>query len=174
MTGAGEEASSLDPRNHPASASATGRASTILAFDFGERYIGVAVGERGTGLANPLTYIEGEANAVRFARIEALIAEWQPGSLVLGLPLSMDGEEHELTRRVRRFARQLEGRFALPVTLVDERLSSAAAEDMLRDMGRGGREHKNDSHALAAQIILQAYLDEQRRALPGAAERGET
>ncbi len=174
MTGAGEEASSLDLRKRPSSAQANGRASTILAFDFGERYIGVAVGERGTGLANPLTFIEGAANAARFAGIEALIAEWQPGCLVLGLPLSMDGEEHDLTRRVRRFARQLEGRFALPVILVDERLSSAAAEDMLRDMGRGGREHKNDTHALAAQIILQAYLDEQRVAPPGDSQQGGT
>ena len=77
------------------------------------------------------------------------------------------------TRRVQRFARQLEGRFDLPVVLVDERLSSAAAEDLLREMGRGGREHKNDSHALAAQIILQAWLDEQRAAAPGAAGQGD-
>lgn len=174
MTGAGDRAPFQGQRSTASSNRVNGSASTILAFDFGERYIGVAVGERGTGLANPLTYIEGAANAVRFARIEELIAEWQPGTLVLGLPLSMDGEEHELTRRVRRFARQLEGRFDLPVILVDERLSSAAAEDMLRDMGRGGHEHKNDSHALAAQIILQAWLDEQRTATPGAADKGGT
>ena len=75
----------------------------------------------------------------------------------------MDGSEHEQTRRARRFARQLEGRFAMAVVLVDERLSSAAAEESLRSMGRGGRAHKHDSHALAAQIILQGYLDERAR-----------
>ena len=135
----------------------------MLAFDFGEKYIGVAVGDRETGLAHPLALIEGEANALRFGRIEALIAEWRPGILAVGLPLSMDGSEHEQTRRARRFARQLEGRFAMAVVLVDERLSSAAAEESLRSMGRGGRAHKHDSHALAAQIILQGYLDERAR-----------
>jgi len=138
-------------------------APAILAFDFGEKYIGVAVGDRETGLAHPLTLIEGEANALRFGAIEALIAEWRPGSFAVGLPLSMDGSEHDQTRRARKFARQLEGRFGLAVALVDERLSSAAAEESLRNMGRGGRAHKHDSHALAAQIILQGYLDEQAR-----------
>ncbi len=137
--------------------------SAILAFDFGEKYIGVAVGDRETGLAHPLDLIEGEANALRFGRIEALISEWRPGSLAVGLPLSMDGSEHGQTRRARRFARQPEGRFAMPVVLVDERLSSAAAEESLRNMGRGGRASKHASHALAAQIILQGYLDEQAR-----------
>jgi putative Holliday junction resolvase len=138
----------------------------VLAFDFGVKYIGVAVGDSETGIANPLEIIASEDNATRFGRIEGLIAEWSPGSLVVGLPLAMDGSEHDLTRRARRFANQLEGRFRLPVALVDERLSSAVAEDALRDMGRGGRAHKHDSHALAAQIILQAWLDGQRRLQP--------
>lgn len=143
----------------------------ILAFDFGEKYIGVAVGDRETGLAHPLDLIEGEANALRFGRIEALIAEWRPGSLAVGLPLSMDGSEHDQTRRARKFARQLEGRFGMAVVLVDERLSSVAAEESLRNMGRGGRANKHHSHALAAQIILQGYLDEQAR--QGRDETGE-
>lgn len=138
----------------------------MLAFDFGMKYIGVAVGDSETGVASPLQMIAGEDNATRFGRIEGLIAEWHPGSLVVGLPLSMDGTEHDLTRRARRFARQLEGRFRLPVSLVDERLSSAVAGDALHDMGRGGRTHKHVSHALAAQVILQAWLDEQRRPQP--------
>jgi len=132
--------------------------SALLAFDFGEKHIGIAVGDTGTGLAHALEHIAAEANAERFARIEALIAEWRPARLVVGLPLSMDGTEHDMTRRARRFARQLEGRFGLPVDFADERLSSAAAEDLLRERGRGGREHKHESHALAAQIILQDYL----------------
>lgn len=138
----------------------------VLAFDFGVKYIGVAVGDSETGIAHPLEMIAGEDNATRFGRIEGLIAEWNPGSLVVGLPLAMDGAEHDLTRRARRFAHQLEGRFRMPVTLVDERLSSAAAEESLRNMGRGGRAHKHDSHALAAQIILQAWLDDRRRTQP--------
>lgn len=140
----------------------TPRACAVLAFDFGERYIGVAIGDTDTGLANPLAMIDAEANAERFARIDAIIREWRPALLVVGLPLTLAGAEHDMTRRARRFARQLEGRFSLPVEFADERLSSVEAEAVLRSRGRGGRQHKNASHALAAQIILQDYLDEHR------------
>lgn len=150
----------------PAAAAVTPSASAILAFDFGERYIGVAIGDSDTGLANPLAMIDAEANAERFARIDALIREWRPALLVVGLPLALDGAEHDMTRRARRFARQLEGRFSLPVEFADERLSSVEAEAVLRSRGRGSRQHKHDSHALAAQIILQDYLDEHRGATP--------
>lgn len=143
------------PTSLPVSPSATG----VLGFDFGERYIGVAVGDTGTGLAHPLELIDAEANEVRFARIAALIEEWSPARLVVGLPLDLEGEEGDMTRRARRFARQLEGRFRLPVVFCDERLSSAEAEAQLRERGRGGREFKHESHALAAQIILQAWLE---------------
>ena len=146
----------------------TPRAPGVLAFDFGERYIGEAAGATETGMAHALEFIDAEANAERFARIAALIAEWQPARLVVGLPLGLEGEEHDMSRRARRFARQLEGRFGLPVLLIDERLSSVEAEASLRERGRGGRAHKHESHALAAQIILQAWLDanatERRRA----------
>lgn len=135
--------------------------STVLAIDFGTRTLGVAVGDTETRIAHPLGLIEGEANALRFAGLAALLAEWQPARLVVGLPLAMDGSEHDLTRRARRFARQLEARYALPVALADERLSSASAEAMLRDAGRGARKHKHESHALAACVFLQAWLDEQ-------------
>jgi putative Holliday junction resolvase len=133
---------------------------TILAFDFGERYLGVAVGDTVTRIAHPLETIDAEARAARFAAIAKLVTEWQPVRLVVGLPLSLDGEEHELTRRARRFARQLEGRFSLPVALADERLSSADAAARLREAGRGGRRDKDLVHPVAAQIILQAHLDE--------------
>jgi len=133
---------------------------TVLAFDFGEKFTGVAVGEFSVGMAHPLVLITAESNAARMHQIAALVAEWTPGFMVVGLPLSMDGAEHELTRRCRRFARQLESRFRLPVSLVDERLSSAAAEEALRTAGKGGRRHKLHAHQVSAQIILQSYLDE--------------
>jgi putative Holliday junction resolvase len=133
---------------------------TVLAFDFGEKYTGVAVGESSVGMAHPLALITGESSAARMHEIAALVAEWKPGSLVVGLPLSMDGTEHKMTRRCRRFARQLESRFRLPVRLVDERLSSAAAEEALRALGKGGRRHKLHAHQLSAQIILQDYFDD--------------
>lgn len=138
----------------------------LLAFDFGLRRIGVAVGDWETRLAHPLEYIDGEANAVRFARIAQLIAEWRPVQLVVGLPLSLDGEEHELTRRARRFAHQLEGRHALPVALVDERLTSFAADLRLREAGVKGSQRKGLDDSVAAQQILQDYFDQSQRAHP--------
>ena len=136
---------------------------TILAFDFGARWIGVAVGDTETRLASPLGMFEAESRSSRIAEVEALVREWRPERLIVGLPLAMDGGEREMTRRARRFARQIESRFRLPVELADERLSSAAAQATLSETGRGGRKHKHLAHALAARIILQSYLDESPR-----------
>lgn len=135
------------------------RGQTLFAFDFGTRFVGIAVGDTETLTAHPLDMIDAEANALRFARIEALVREWRPARLVVGLPLSLEGAESDMTRRARRFARQLQARFGLPVDMTDERLSSVSAEEMLTSAGRGGRTHKHASHALAAQIILQDYLN---------------
>jgi putative Holliday junction resolvase len=134
---------------------------TIVAFDFGIRRIGVAVGESMIGLAHPLTEISGEESGPRFAAIAAVIDEWKPQHLVVGLPLAADGSEHDLTRRAQRFARQLEGRFGLPVSLVDERYTSVEAESGLRETGarRALREKRIDS--AAAQLILQQFFHDQ-------------
>ena len=136
---------------------------TLLAFDFGTRWIGVAVGDTETRIANPLGMFQATSGERRVAEIDALVREWRPGRLIVGLPLATDGTEHDMTRRARRFARQLEARFRLPVVLADERLSSASARETLREDGRGGREHKHETHALAASVILQSYLDESSR-----------
>ena len=133
---------------------------TLLAFDFGTRFIGIAVGDTETRCAHPLDLIDAEDNATRFARIGTLIAEWSPARLVVGLPQSLDGTDTDMTRRAHRFARQLEARFKLRVEMADERLSSASAQELLSSRGRGGRGEKHESHALAAQIILQGFLDE--------------
>jgi len=133
--------------------------ATLMGFDFGLARIGVAVGETESGLAQPLSVIRGEANAQRFGEITKLIAEWTPKRLVVGLPCALDGTETEMTARCRRFANQLNGRFGLPVSLVDERLTSAEAESMLRELNMGWRERKQHLDALAAQRILQSFLD---------------
>lgn len=130
----------------------------VLAFDFGEKRIGVAVGEWETQTAHPLETIAGEVNAPRFARIGELIGEWRPVELVVGLPMTLEGEEHDMTRRCRRFANQLNGRFGLPVKLVDERLTSVEAESRLREAGRSVRDNKAALDSLAAQEILQDYF----------------
>jgi putative Holliday junction resolvase len=133
--------------------------ATLLAFDFGVRRIGVALGTTRLGTARPLTTIDAEGNDERFAAIGALIDEWRPDRLVVGVPLHADGTPHEMTARARRFARQLEGRYALPVVEVDERHTTELARTALRDAGKGGREHRALRDAVAAQLILQAYLD---------------
>lgn len=128
---------------------------TLLAFDYGTKKIGIAIGNTLTRQARPLEIIYGEARAPRFARIEALLREWQPQRVVVGLALATDGGEQEATARCRRFANQLNGRFGVAVELVDERGSSMQAQALLGT-------HADDD-AMAAAVILQRYLD----ALPG-------
>ncbi|HWA39861.1 MAG TPA: Holliday junction resolvase RuvX [Burkholderiales bacterium] len=123
------------------------RHATVLAFDFGLKRIGVAVGEAETRTAHPLPAVSG------FPQIEKLVAEWRPGRLVVGLPVAEQGE-HPLAKRVERFARQLEGRYRLPVARVDERFTSVAAESMLK-----GQKRKNVD-SVAAQLILEQYFDQ--------------
>jgi putative Holliday junction resolvase len=130
-----------------------------LAFDFGERRIGVAGGEKLLGITHPLCTIDSELNSERFARIEQLIKEWQPHELVVGLPTHADGTEHDMTRLARRFANRLKGRFGLPVWLVDERHTSLLAEEMLAEAGLRGRKQKPVLDQVAAQAILQAWFE---------------
>ena len=132
---------------------------TLLAFDFGEKRIGVAIGESTLKMAHPLTTIHATRNDTRLRAIDQLITEWQPVQLVVGLPRHLDGTEHNMSARCRGFARQLEGRFRLPTTLVDERLTSAEAHSLLRGFGRGGKKDKALIDQLAAQRILQSYFD---------------
>ena len=122
----------------------------ILAFDFGLKRIGTAIGNELSRTARPLKIINAEANDVRFSEIGELIREWQPAKLVVGLPSYPDGTEHEMTRRCKRFANQLHGRFSLEIILVDERYSSSVLH-----FKRG---QADDAHAAA--LILQQYFDE--------------
>ena len=130
----------------------------MLAFDFGEKRIGVAVGDLTLRIAHPLTTIRAEDNTTRFAQIAELIAEWRPGHLVVGLPMHADGTEHEVSRLARRFAHRLEGRFGLQVTLVDERLTSRAAESRLRESGANSADVALSIDAAAAREILDSYF----------------
>jgi len=134
--------------------------ATVLAFDFGTRRIGVAMGNTLTRVAHPLTTIEAPPTAARFAAIAALIGEWQPAQLVIGLPVHADGTPHAMTARAKAFARALEARFALPVALVDERFTTQAARSALASAGRGGRTARVARDEAAAQIILQQWLDD--------------
>ncbi len=137
---------------------------TLLAFDFGAQRIGVAVGNTLSGTARALTTLHGEKNETRFAAIEALIREWQPVALIVGLPCNDNGSPHEMTHRCRRFANRLKGRFHLPAILVDERYTSAAASSDLDAAGVHGVKQKPLLDQVAAQHILQAYLNEPQAA----------
>lgn len=134
-------------------------AGTVLCFDFGEQRVGVAVGEHVLATANPLITIDNESNEVRFTQISKLIQEWQPKLLIVGLPLSLDGAETAVTQLCKKFARRLNGRFNLPVMLIDERYSSVAASDLLNQSGIKGRAQKEMLDQVAAQTILQSYFD---------------
>ena len=137
--------------------------TTVLALDFGEKRIGAAVGDCVLGIPHPLETIVAGDNKRRFAAIAALIEEWRPALLVVGLPFHLDGREHELTRRCRRFANQLKGRFDLPVELIDERLTSATANSLLIAAGVTVRKRKLALDQVAAQQILQGYFESARR-----------
>jgi putative Holliday junction resolvase len=129
--------------------------ASFLAFDYGTRRVGVAVGNTLLRRASSLKTVASEGDA-RFAAIGKLIQEWQPDALVVGVPFHPDGAEHENTLKARRFARQLHGRFRLPVHEVDERYTTTEA------LADGAA----DADAAAAAIILDQYL----RALPAAPE----
>ncbi len=130
-----------------------------MAFDFGTHYIGVAVGQSITGTATPLETVRVRNGKPDFAWIGKLIAQWQPDLLVVGDPLNMDGTEQELTALARRFSRQLNGRFSLPVELVDERLTSIEAKHEIEELGIKGM----DDHPVAAKIMLESWFAEQQR-----------
>jgi putative Holliday junction resolvase len=135
------------------------KTGTVLAFDFGEKRLGVAVGDFEVRIAHPLTTINAEHNATRFGEIEKLIAEWRPTALIVGLPMHADGTEHEVSRLARRFGRRLEGRFGIPVALFDERYTSRAAETRMRESGVSAGKINASLDAAAACEILDAYFE---------------
>lgn len=131
---------------------------SVLAFDFGERRVGVAVGELALGLAHPLMTIDASEQARRFDAIAALCNEWQPVMFVVGLPTHADGQAHELTRLSHRFATRLHEKFAKPCVLVDERYTSVLAESLLTEAQCFGKKRKPALDQLAAQQILHTYF----------------
>lgn len=131
----------------------------MLAFDFGTRRIGVAVGDFETRLAHPLTVVAARDNRARFAAIARLVAEWRPVLFVLGVPQQSAGAEHPLAHLVHRFAQRLTGRFGVRVEFVDERLTSHEAERALRESGARAARLKAGLDAVAAQRILQTFFE---------------
>lgn len=133
-----------------------------MAFDYGTRQIGVAVGQTLTGQAEPVTVLKARDGIPDWDQIARLISEWKPDCLVVGLPLNMDGSASEMSARAEKFARRLHGRFNLPAHCVDERLSTFEAKQSLRDSHRTPASYRdNPVDSLAAALLLQTWLASQ-------------
>lgn len=128
--------------------------ATLLAFDYGEKKIGVAVGQTLIETASPVGLVKVRQATPDWQAIACLIKTWQPNALVVGVPLHMDGTEQSMTRAARKFIGQLRHRFQLPVHATDERLSTNEAKDRLL---QAGRQHDDDD-PVAAQVILEGWL----------------
>lgn len=134
-----------------------------LAFDFGLKKIGVAIGDTLLRHARPLSVLKSETRQQRFALVEALLEEWQPDQVIVGLPLTLEGEKQEASAQARRFANQLHGRYGLEVILVEEQNSSMEAQDLIRRFKefnpKQARRIADEDDAVAAAVILQRHLD---------------
>lgn len=142
-------------------------AETLLGIDFGRQRIGVAVGSLLTGRAQPLGTVTNKGEEPDWNKLGDYVREWQPGRIIVGLPGALDGSETDMSARARTFANQLAARFQRPVELVDEQLSSAAAHAQLREARSAGlrrkRLRRGDLDPVAAQLILETWLNEYRR-----------
>lgn len=139
----------------------------LLGFDYGEKSIGVAVGQTQTRQAQPLTTVAVRNREPDWSTVSKLIGEWRPFALVVGLPLNMDDSENWMTAAAKKFGNRLSGRYNLPVHMVDERLTSVTAKNALIEAGLAiSRANKGKVDQLAAQTLLQAFLDELPRAAP--------
>ncbi|AUX71623.1 Holliday junction resolvase RuvX [Erwinia pyrifoliae] len=132
---------------------------TLMAFDFGTKSIGVAIGQQLTGTARPMNALKAQDGIPDWNRIEALLKEWQPDRVVVGLPLNMDGSEQPLTVRARKFANRLHGRFGVQVDLHDERLSTVEARAELFERGGFRALSKGNVDSLSAVIILESWFE---------------
>jgi putative Holliday junction resolvase len=133
---------------------------TVMAFDFGLRQIGVAVGNCLLGTSQPLAILRAKDGIPEWRALEHLIDEWRPDLLVVGDPLNMDGSDSELCAQAGKFARRLHGRLGLEVAMVDERLSSFEAKYTSRELGHRGDFKRQPVDSLAAEIILRTWLSD--------------
>ncbi len=132
----------------------------LLGFDFGTKQIGVAVGQAITGQARELCVLKAQNGVPDWQQIEALMREWQPDALVVGLPLNMDGTPSDMSARAEKFARRLNGRFNLPVHTHDERLTTFEAKGERLRQGQHGGYRDRPVDALAAALLLEGWLSD--------------
>jgi len=132
---------------------------TVLAFDYGTKSIGVAVGQSLTGTASPLKALKANDGIPNWQQIEALLNEWQPDYLVVGLPLNMDGTEQPLTARVHKFVNRLHGRFGVQVKTQDERLTTVESRAQLFAEGGYRKLSKDAVDSQSAKLILESWFE---------------
>ena len=131
----------------------------LLGFDYGSKQIGVAVGQVVTGQARELCVLKAQNGVPDWQKVEALMREWQPDALIVGLPLNMDGTPSDMSARAEKFSRQLNGRFNLPVHTHDERLTTYAAKGERMAQGHHSNNYRdNPVDALAAALLLEGWL----------------
>lgn len=148
---------------------------TLLAFDYGKKQIGVAVGQELTGSSSPLETVRTHDERPDWDTISRLVETWQPDALVVGIPLNMDGSEQEMTHAARRFAHRLGARYGLPVHHTDERLTTVEAaylvSDAEKDNSTRRARRRRSLDEVAAHIILQTFLSRQHRKDEGLGSR---
>jgi putative Holliday junction resolvase len=132
----------------------------LLGFDYGSKQIGVAVGQVITGQARELCILKAQNGVPDWQKVEALLREWQPDAIVVGLPLNMDGTPSEMSERAEKFARRLNGRFNLPVHTHDERLTTYEAKGQRLQQGQNSGYRERPVDALAAALLLEGWLTE--------------
>jgi putative Holliday junction resolvase len=134
---------------------------TILGFDFGKKYIGVAVGQEITGSASPLGSVKARDGIPDWEGMTKYIKEWQPDFIVVGLPLNMDGSEQQLTHDAKKFGNRVSGRFGLKVEFQDERLTTATAKEAHFEQGGYRNLKKDNIDAESAKLIIESYFENQ-------------
>jgi putative Holliday junction resolvase len=150
-----DQTGALTPSNGIVSAAR----GTVLGVDYGERRLGIAVGELSLGIAHPLVTLQADSDRMRLQLLEPLMQEWKPVLVVVGLPVHMDDRPHALGERCRRFAQKLARRFGVQARTLDERLTSHAAEQALAEAGVPAYRRKQVLDQVAAQAILETFFE---------------
>lgn len=138
----------------------TNKIQTLMGFDYGKKRIGLSVGQRLLQSANGIGYVNATDGKPNWEQLDAFVKEWQPDGFVVGLPINMDGTESDMSRRANKFSNRLHGRYGKPSFTIDERLSTFAAKEEAKAMGHKGHYKSDPVDALAAQFILESWLNQ--------------
>ncbi len=134
--------------------------TSFMSFDYGKKRMGIAMGQRITQSANGIGCISAKDGKPNWDELDKLVAEWKPDGFVVGLPLNMDGSESDMSKRANKFSKRLHGRYGKPSFTIDERLTTFEAKQTAKSQGHKGHYKSDPVDELAAQLILQSWLEE--------------